>query len=794
MPARIGTYLLGALVALAACLPNAVKSDGGEAVYRVGLYQNAPKIFTDSEGRAAGFFPALVAELAKRAGFRTEYVRCEWADCLAKLEAGDIHIMPDVAWSEARAAHFRFGREPVLTSFSYVYVRPGQQVSSLFDLDGKALAVLKDSVQHARLKAMLAEAGPKPGLRLTSSHEQSMAQVESGLADGAVVNGFFGVSHEKNFRVERSPIVFGPATLFFAYAESVPKATITAMDLNLAMLKQNPRSLYFQAKAQWLEPEDIGQALAGWVLPALTLVILALVFSIAVNAYFQRRVGKATGELRKNESLLRSIFDNLPVGLLIKDAEHKIERPNPRYLEWYGLSPEEFIGLRTEEYEDFQPADDAKVMTDQERRVMETGDTMVRRIERPFADGTRHIIEITKFPIYDEDGKISKVGSVSVDLTELLEAQEALRLSEEKYRAMFENAGVGMAMCRMDGTLTEVNQAFLDIIGYGADEVFDLTYWDITPRDYEAREAEQLENLRATGRYGPYEKYYLHKDGHRVPVLLNGSLVRVGGEDHIWSVVEDVSERRRAAELVEEALAEAERANQAKSEFLATMSHEFRTPLNAILGFSEMLRSQYLGPIGNGSYREYADDIHVSGQHMLALVNDVLDIAAIEAGKRELDMRPIDLADIVRTCVRGFEKPALDAGIDLRVEMPPEPPELKGDHRSMVQIIQNLLSNAVKFTEPGGRITLSVIPGEDDLTVVVADTGIGIAPDLLPQVVEPFSQSRDNPHLTEEGTGLGLAIVNSLVEAHGGHLEIESEVNVGTTVTVRFPMMRAAAE
>ncbi len=790
----MGTYLLGALVALAACLPNAVKSDGGEAVYRVGLYQNAPKIFSDADGRAAGFFPAIIAELAKRAGFQAEYVNCEWAACLAALAAGDIHIMPDVAWSEERAAHFRFGREPVLTSFSYVYVRPGQQVSSLFDLDGEALAVLKDSVQHARLREMLVTNGPKPVLRLTTSHEQTLAQVESGLADAGVVNGFFGVSHEKNYRIARSPIVFGPATLFFAYGASVPKETITAMDLNLAMLKQNPRSLYFQAKTQWLEPEDVGHTLAGWVLPALAAVGLALAFSIAVNAYFQRRVGKATAELRQNESLLRSIFDNLPVGLLIKDAEHKVERPNPRYLEWYGLTPEEFIGFRSEEYEDFQPADDAQVMTDQERQVMETGATMVRRIERPFADGTPHILEITKFPIYDEDGKIAKVGSVSVDLTELLKAQEALRLSEKKYRAMFENAGVGMAMCRMDGSLTEVNQAFLDIIGYSEDEVFDLTYWDITPRDYEAREAEQLQSLRATGRYGPYEKHYLHKDGHRVPVLLNGSLVRVGDEEQIWSVVEDVSERRRAAEMVENALAEAERANQAKSEFLATMSHEFRTPLNAILGFSEMLRSQYLGPIGNGSYREYAEDIHVSGQHMLALVNDVLDIAAIEAGKRELDVRPLDMADIVRTCIRTFEKPAADSGIVLTVEMPPEPPEMRGDHRSVVQIIQNLLSNAIKFTEPGGRITLSVLPGEDELTVRVIDTGIGIPADLLPDVVEPFSQSRDNPHLTEEGTGLGLAIVKSLVEAHGGSLDIESEMGVGTSVTVHFPVMRAAAE
>ena len=231
---------------------------------------------------------------------------------------------------------------------------------------------------------------------------------------------------------------------------------------------------------------------------------------------------------------------------------------------------------------------------------------------------------------------------------------------------------------------------------------------------------------------------------------------------------------------------EAEKANRSKSEFLATMSHEFRTPLNAILGFSEVMRVQFFGPMGSENYIEYANDIHESGQHLLVLINDVLDISAIEAGKRSLAKGDIDLDEVLNDCVRNIMPLADSGGVDLSCEIPDNLPSLYADRRSVIQIALNLLSNAIKFTGRNGKIVVSAMAAENYIAIKVTDTGVGISADRLPHVAEPFSQGHANPHVTQNGTGLGLSIVKSLVEAHDGELKIESVVGEGTAVTVTF--------
>ncbi len=243
-----------------------------------------------------------------------------------------------------------------------------------------------------------------------------------------------------------------------------------------------------------------------------------------------------------------------------------------------------------------------------------------------------------------------------------------------------------------------------------------------------------------------------------------------------------------------EAKEDAENANTSKSQFLATMSHEFRTPLNAILGFSEMLRSQYFGPLGAESYKEYADDIHDSGKHMLALINDILDLSAIEAGKRSMDKEHIAVNELLDNCIRNVEQAAEAGGIKLSSALPDNLPPLFADRRSVAQIVLNLLTNAVKFTDQYGSISVSAKIVGEKLSITVGDTGIGIPKDKLPYVTETFSRTHSDPHIAQKGTGLGLSIVKSLVEAHDGDLHIESEVGNGTIVTVNFPLQVVMAD
>lgn len=260
-----------------------------------------------------------------------------------------------------------------------------------------------------------------------------------------------------------------------------------------------------------------------------------------------------------------------------------------------------------------------------------------------------------------------------------------------------------------------------------------------------------------------------------------------GAPVNVVTVALNITNRKRAELDAVAAKEHAEKSNRAKSTFLATMSHEFRTPLNAILGFSELIRAQSFGPLGSDKYEEYANDIHESGKHLLTLINDILDISAIEAGKRHTVKELVIVEDLLNTCVRNVAQDFESGGITLSLKISDDLPPFYADRRSIFQIVQNLLSNALKFTNRNGLVVISASAASQQIKIEVSDTGIGIPTDQLPTILEPFSQSHLNSNITQEGTGLGLAIVKSLVDSEGGHLSIKSEVGKGTVVSLRFP-------
>ena len=238
----------------------------------------------------------------------------------------------------------------------------------------------------------------------------------------------------------------------------------------------------------------------------------------------------------------------------------------------------------------------------------------------------------------------------------------------------------------------------------------------------------------------------------------------------------------------------AETASQAKSEFLANMSHELRTPLNAILGFSEIMKGEVFGNLGSPQYVEYANHIHGSGQHLLGLINDVLDLARIEAGRFVIRATEINVSEAVRSALSLFEVRAAEGKISLKFENDPGLPLLLADERAMRQILLNLISNAVKFTPAGGTVTTfarRTAGGGMELGVI--DTGVGIDPADINTVFEAFGQGQHDVAVLEKGTGLGLPIVRGLVEAHGGKIALTSQLGKGTTVTCTFPRERMTA-
>jgi PAS domain S-box-containing protein len=369
---------------------------------------------------------------------------------------------------------------------------------------------------------------------------------------------------------------------------------------------------------------------------------------------------------------------------------------------------------------------------------------------------------------------------------------EELRRKDAVLRSVFDNAAVGMVLHAADGSTRErVNDAFCDLVGYSRADLLGNPYEALTHPDDLLQSLEQRRRL-ADGEVEviTMEKRYLHKDGHAVWGSVSSSVIRDddGKVLNYVSFIQDISARKAAEQSLREATESALDANRAKSQFLATMSHEFRTPLNAILGFSQLLGNEIFGPLGDKRYKAYADNIRDSGELMLALVNDVLDISTIEAGKRLLVMEPVDLKTVIEDCVRTFATMAEDKAITVEIDVAKSIPPLTADRRAVVQIVLNLLSNAIKFTDPAGHVTIRVARTGDALALEVKDNGIGIPEGALETVTEPFTRSHSNPHLSQTGTGLGLSIVKSLTEAHGGLLAIDSTPGKGTQVTARFPL------
>ncbi len=388
----------------------------------------------------------------------------------------------------------------------------------------------------------------------------------------------------------------------------------------------------------------------------------------------------------------------------------------------------------------------------------------------------------------------------------LREGQLAKLASEARYKLLAQNMSDVIARHGRDGAITFISPAAEHLAGVPAADLLGHRLFD---RVHLADRPAFLTAISDAARTStPVSlEFRLHRESHAsapefiwVEMRSHGidGDTRVGEARQVVSVFRDITTRKADSLAVETARSEAERANDAKSKFLATVSHELRTPLNAIIGFSEMLAREDEIQLDAARRQDYARLIRDSGEHLLAVVNGILDMSRIEAGHFEIVTEPFAVKPLVESCRNMMSLRAEQAGIQLFTDIASDLPEINADPRALRQVVINLVSNAIKFTERGGKVDVLARARGSEIELIVSDTGVGIPEADLARLGDPFFQGRSTYDRTYEGTGLGLSVVMGLVKLHGGTVEIESRLSRGTKVLVRLPLdcqpnMKAAA-
>ena len=387
--------------------------------------------------------------------------------------------------------------------------------------------------------------------------------------------------------------------------------------------------------------------------------------------------------------------------------------------------------------------------------------------------------------------------------------------SDDRYKILFEHSADAMSI--IDGDkFVDSNQATLDMLGYETREELFATHPSQLSPEFQPdgrssfEKANEMIAIAIENGSNRFQWIHTRANGEDFPVEVLLTAVPFEGRTLVHVVWRDITRRLKAEEelirhrdnlqqLVDEQTRElrlakehAETANDTKTQFFRNMSHELRTPLNAIIGFSNTIREEIFGPINNEHYKDYIEDISASGEHLLALINDILDVSAIEADKLELFEEDLNVQELAEACKRIAAPLAEKRQITLNMSLTCEMGMLRADELRMKQIMINLLSNAIKFTEPGGQVDLIVTCApENGHVFTVVDTGIGMTEEEIAKSMEQFGQVDRSTNKDMQGTGLGLPLTQGLVQIHGGTLEITSEKGVGTTVRVKMPPERS---
>jgi len=496
------------------------------------------------------------------------------------------------------------------------------------------------------------------------------------------------------------------------------------------------------------------------------------------------RIGDAARDLQQG----RPIFDRLPVGILVYRLSTLLYA-NRAFLDWTGYPSLEALN---------EAGGLDSLFIDTKVEPPGASPANGKALTIATVDGDRKPVEGRLFnvPWNEENALVLMISTHAPAPAEARVDTVALRRLEsenDELKSILDTATDGVLVLDRTGRIISANRSAEALFGYEAGDFAKLSFGDLFAPESRRSVLDYCDRMAKNGSVldAGREAIALVRQGGLVPIYF--TMGRIARGEKLCAVLRDVTAWKRTEEELINAKQQAERASTAKSEFLAKISHEIRTPLNAIIGFSEVMMEERFGPVGNDRYRQYLRDIHACGGHLISLLNDLLDLSKIEAGKLELSFVSINLNDIVQQCVAILQQQANRERVIIRTSLPPSLPPIVADARSVRQIALNLLSNSIKFTGAGGQVIIATALNDaHEIVMRVRDTGPGMSETDLQTAMEPFRQLTTAGHAG--GSGLGLPISKALAEANRARFHITSQVDSGTLVEVAFPATRVLAQ
>ncbi len=546
---------------------------------------------------------------------------------------------------------------------------------------------------------------------------------------------------------------------------------------------------------------------------SLSLTLLDEDFVICVFSDISDRK-QAEEKLQALSERLELALEGAQIGVWQWDYQSERLSWDERMFAIYGTQPEDFRGTQ-QDWEQYVHPDD---LADAQEGIIRGDSRSSKEFRIIRSDGTVRYLFSTVFIQKNHKGECERAVGINLDITDRKQAEIALEEEVSRRSAVFNTSHDGIHILDRAGNLMEANTGFSQMLGYSLNELSNLNIADWDAQFSHKELQDKFQNYPAN-MHSKVETLHRRKDRTVFPVEITVCSMEWNGEFAFVCIARDISERKKYEMKLQQTNEELARATRLKDEFLANMSHELRTPLNSILGFSEALQEQILGPLGEKQITAVAT-IERSGEHLLKLINDILDVAKIESGKIKLDKQLTRISEVCNSGLTFVKQQAIKKGIRLTTNIPPHLPKIPIDERRILQVLINLLDNAVKFTPNGGEVTLEVsyqkqvresdedgtiaMPNQgaaqrliapdsltgiakNFITVEISDTGIGLSPADADKLFQPFIQIDSALNRKYEGTGLGLTLVKRIVELHDGVLTLRSEVGVGSCFSFQLP-------